>query len=246
MDSDLSLQNSFKSIDCSSEQLLNNLQLHQVDLEFKLIELEIQNEHLRSIQTQHDESEGYYADLFNNAPVAYLTLNDKGLISEVNLAAAKLFGMDLQDLLSRRFASLVTAQDSDYWYLFYRGLKESNTTTYINLSLKGCGDTEVSVRLDCLLRNSMLRITLNDLTTTKVTPDASSAELLLTARMDREKILNEELTRLQKIAESSSEVFFHFCFRPDGSVYFPYISCAAYNKFRLYLAKSSRESANLF
>jgi hypothetical protein len=246
MDSDLSLQNSFMSIDCSSEQLLNNLQIHQVDLEFKLIELEIQNEHLRSIQTQHEESDGYYADLFNNAPVAYLRLTDKGLISEVNFAAAKLFGIDRQDLLSRRFASLVTAQDSDCWYLFYRRLKKSNTTTYIILSLKGCGDTEVSVRLDCLLINSTLRITLNDLTMTKqVTPDASSAELLLTARMEREMILNEELTRLQKIAESSPEVFFHFCFRPDGTVYFPYISCAAYNKLRFYLAKSSRES-NLF
>ncbi len=168
MKSDFSIQNSFKSTDCCPEQLLSDLQQRQVELEFKLIELENQNEHLQSVQTKHEESKRYYADLFHNAPVGYLTLTDKGLISEVNIAATKLFGIDRQNLLSRRFASLVTAQDSERWHLFYREVNNHKQQRNIALSLKVCGNTEVSVLLACLPINSMLRITLNHVTTTIV------------------------------------------------------------------------------
>ncbi len=194
MDSDSSMQDPFKPTDCSSEKLLHDLQQHQVALEFKLIELEVQNQHLRSLQTQHEESinhheesESYYADLYNNAPVGYLTLTDKGLISEANLTATKLIGIDRQNLLSRCFASLVTAQDSDRWYLFCRELENHKQQRPITLSLKGYGDTEVSAQLDCLPINSMLRITLNNVTTTKqLMSDA------LSARVERENSLNED------------------------------------------------------
>ncbi|MCX7103535.1 MAG: PAS domain-containing protein [Methylobacter sp.] len=186
MDSEPSIQNSFNSIDCSPEQLLHELQVRQVDLQFKLIELEVQNEHLRSIQTQREESNSYYADLFNNAPVGYLSLSEKGLISDANITAAKLLEIDRLDLLSTSFARLVTAQHSDRWYLFCRELKNNKQQGTITLSLKSCDDTVMSVRLDCLWINSTLRITLSDLTTTKqVIPDASPAELRLTAKHDQ-------------------------------------------------------------
>ena len=77
----------------SDRKLLRDLQARQVALEFKLIELEVQNEHLRSSQTQYEQSEGYYADLFNNAPVGHLTLTENELISEANKAATELFGI---------------------------------------------------------------------------------------------------------------------------------------------------------
>ncbi len=202
MDSEPSIQNSFNSIDCSPEQLLHELQVRQVDLQFKLIELEVQNEHLRSIQTQREESNSYYADLFNNAPVGYLSLSEKGLISDANITAAKLLEIDRLDLLSTSFARLVTAQHSDRWYLFCRELKNNKQQGTITLSLKSCDDTVMSVRLDCLWINSTLRITLSDLTTTKqVIPDASPAELRLTAK----KIKDEELIRLQNMTNEALE-----------------------------------------
>ena len=170
------------------------------------IEMEVQIEHLRNAKTKHEESDAYYADLFNNAPSGYLVLSDKGLISDVNIAATKLFGIERRDLLASSFAILVTAQHSAQWSLFCRELKKHKQQRTIILSLKGCGNTEVSVGLDCLPINSTLRIMLNEVTTTKpLTPDAASADSLLTASVEIENILNVELTKLQNITNGALE-----------------------------------------
>ncbi|MEI6268249.1 MAG: PAS domain-containing protein [Methylococcaceae bacterium] len=199
MNTDSSISDAFSSVNCSPEKLLHDLQMRH-------IELEVQNEHLRNVKNKHEESDAYYADLFNNAPIGYLVLSDKGLISDVNIAATKLFGIERRDLLASSFASLVTVQHSAQWSLFCRELKKHKQQRTIILSLKGCGNTEVSVGLDCLPINSTLRIMLNEVTTTKpLIPDAASTELFLTARVESENILNVELTKLQNITNEALE-----------------------------------------
>ncbi|MCF8178268.1 MAG: hypothetical protein K9J74_07140 [Sulfuritalea sp.] len=62
-----------------ADALLHELQVHQ-------IELEMQNEALRQAQIALEDSRARYADLNEHAPALYLTLTDKGLIAEINLA----------------------------------------------------------------------------------------------------------------------------------------------------------------
>lgn len=59
--------------------LLHELRVHQ-------IELELQNEQLRSAQLALELERSRYFDLYDLAPVAYCTLSDKGLILEAILA----------------------------------------------------------------------------------------------------------------------------------------------------------------
>src|SRR5690242_10337676 len=93
----------------SAEELLHDLQVHQ-------IELEMQNEALRQSQIALEESRDAYADLYDFAPVGYATLTPRGSISKINLTGAAQLRVPRERLLRKRFASFVAAEDQDWWH----------------------------------------------------------------------------------------------------------------------------------
>jgi PAS domain S-box-containing protein len=150
----------------SVDHLLHELHVHQ-------IELEMQNEELRLTHIALEASRDRYLNLYEYAPVGYLTLTREGLIAEANLTAAKLFGMERNQLLNRLFAGLVSSQDGDRWYLFFADTVKHNTQRNIELTLKSDNNCEFPVQLDCLCatygdQDFMLRITLVDITERRV------------------------------------------------------------------------------
>ena len=80
---------------------LRELRLHQ-------IELEMQNLELREAQRQLEESRSRYADLYQLAPVAYCTLDARGIVREANREAARLLDTEPALLTDRPLMSLVT------------------------------------------------------------------------------------------------------------------------------------------
>ena len=64
-------------------------------------ELELQNQELRESQHQNEEALVRYSDLYDFAPVGYLSLDKQGVIHEINLTGASMLGKERKYLLGR-------------------------------------------------------------------------------------------------------------------------------------------------
>ena len=125
------------------DELLHELRVHQV-------ELEMQNEQLRQTQIELEQSRDRYIDFYDFAPVGYLTLSADGLIDEINLTAAAQLGLERNNLTHHHFASLVTTEDGDKWYLYFRKVLKSDKTQTCELALQRADGSHLYARLDCL------------------------------------------------------------------------------------------------
>jgi PAS domain S-box-containing protein len=96
----------------------------EADLRIHQIELEIQAEELRKSKLALEESLDKYLDLYDFAPLGYLTLSDKGLITNVNLTGATLLGIERSKLFSAPFSKCITEKDVDQWYRYFRKVKD--------------------------------------------------------------------------------------------------------------------------
>ncbi len=99
----------------AARRALHELRVHQ-------IELEMQNEELRRAQDELETSRARYFDLYDLAPIGYLTLSEKGLILEANLTAAKLFGVERGSLVKQPLSRFVLPEDQDIFYLHRKAL----------------------------------------------------------------------------------------------------------------------------
>ncbi|MBU0664333.1 MAG: PAS domain S-box protein [Proteobacteria bacterium] len=108
----------------AAQQLLHELRVHQV-------ELEMQNENLRRSQHDVEVLRARYFDLYNLAPVGYLTLSEQGLIIEANLTSANLLGVARGELVKRPLSHFIFSEDQDRYYLYRKQLTETGGRTDI-------------------------------------------------------------------------------------------------------------------
>jgi PAS domain S-box-containing protein len=85
-------------------RLLQDLEVHQ-------IELEMQNRELRAAHQQLEESRARLADLYDFAPVVYVTLDAEARIVEANLTAASYFGVERGNLVGKSLSGLAPVSD---------------------------------------------------------------------------------------------------------------------------------------
>ncbi len=103
------------------------------------IELEMQDEELRGAQLELDAQRQKYFELFDLAPVGYLTLNDKGVVGDANLTAAHLLGVERQMLIGQPLSAFLLTADRDAYYLHQRTLQKSREPQTCELRLQRVG-----------------------------------------------------------------------------------------------------------
>ena len=148
----------------ASDDVLHELQVHQV-------ELEMQNEALRQKQTELEAMRDRYVDLYDFAPVGYLTLNSNGMIEELNLTAATLLSMERKDLLQRRFTAQVIAEDQNRWLTLFLVVMKQDGKGSVEVSMQRGDGSVFQALLDCQRKmvdgNPQLRIALTHISERK-------------------------------------------------------------------------------
>jgi len=173
-------------------KLVEELQVHQV-------ELEMQNDELRSMQCELEQSRKKYSDLYDFAPVGYLTLSEEGRIVEANLTAARQLGVERSILIGKPFNLYASENCREELHLHLRTVFKTRQPHTCEIKLNGRSRIDRYLQLDStyLLDSdgeSLARTAMTDIS------DRKKAEEKLTALAGKLEFRNRELEQFAFIA----------------------------------------------
>jgi PAS domain S-box-containing protein len=179
------------------EQLIHELRVHQ-------IELEMQAENLIKSKLALEESRDKYLDLYETAPVGYLSLTDKALITGVNLTSATLLGVGRDEIINHGLGRFIAPKDLDVWDQYFVSVLNNKKKQACTLMLKRGDGTFFPARLESVRTNGFdegvrtIRIAVSDITELKLTEESlreneSKLNAMLQSVADSMSMMNADL-----------------------------------------------------
>ncbi len=149
----------------TSQDLLQELHIHQ-------IELELQNEELLQQKAELTKEKERYFDLYELAPVGYFTLTDEGKILQANLTSTILLGTPKSALLHHLISNFILHEDQDICYHNRKKLLSTHLPQTCELRMVKSDGSQFWAQLDSsIAKNGKggmdLRIVLHDITQRK-------------------------------------------------------------------------------
>lgn len=111
------------------ERLLSELRIHQ-------IELEIQNKELRESQTRLEFMQRQYADLYNLAPIGYVSLDDNGLIIRCNQTFSEMLRHEPAFLKGRPLVQFIDKAHQPLFLSRFRAFAKSPENKHIDVNFQ--------------------------------------------------------------------------------------------------------------
>lgn len=186
------------------DQEKNRMVIHELQLQ--QLELEIQNEELKALQETLAKSEARYLNLYDFAPVGYVTVNKAGVIVEANHTATVLLQRPPRSLAKEMFFRLIFPNDQDIFYNCHKAIFATNKPQTCKLRLLRQHGPPFWARLESApIRTQGGQITVCRMALIDIDGGVQSAEA---------KTRQEEQTRLLRKAESLTRVagaFVHHC-----------------------------------
>lgn len=150
-----------------AELLLRELKAHQV-------ELEAQNRQLREAQSELEDARDRLSDLYDSAPIGYLTLDENSRVLEMNQTCANMLGVERPHAIGKPFIQFVE-KTSIRAYIEHlsraRYDKKERVTAELKLAVKDRPPLDVQILStfyeDPLHRKKVLRSAILDITERK-------------------------------------------------------------------------------
>jgi PAS domain S-box-containing protein len=140
-----------KSIGMTEEELLEVKRLI-VEFENYHDELENQNDQLRQLSRELESARRHYWDLFQSAPVAYVTLSKKGVIERANTAARQILECAGPSPIGHAFSTFVMPEDMGRYFTYLKKKALEQTAGVFELRLRDAQGKAVHVHIQAATR----------------------------------------------------------------------------------------------
>jgi PAS domain S-box-containing protein len=184
--------------EADTQRLLHELQVHQIELEMQNGELEEARNKMEVLLTD-------YTDLYDFAPVGYMSLNEQGQILKVNLTGAALLGVGRSRLVNRPLKAYVAPADRPGFLNFLKQVFAGSAKQVCEANLLREGGASFCANIHGAAASSAggpqkwCRVVVSDITALKLSEEAQRrVEVLADANRD----LRQEIARRQAVEKS--------------------------------------------
>ena len=186
------------TLETDPQRLVHELQVHQIELEMQNGELEEAREKLEALLVD-------YTDLYDFAPVGYMSLNEQGQILKVNLTGASLLGVGRSRLIHRSLPAYVSSANRPMFLNFLKQVFAGSAKQVCETNLLREGGASFWVNIHGVAASSAggsqkwCRVVVSDITALKLSEEAQRRfEALAEANRD----LKQEVARRVAVEKS--------------------------------------------
>ncbi len=201
-------------------KMVKDLQLHQ-------LELELQNRELREAHLELESSRSEYADLYDFAPIGYVTLDEHFVIRQLNTVGASLLGAAREIHIGMPFTLYFDKSERRLFRNYLRHCRETGKVETIELHLQAKGGASLDVELHCsvmpdasLHRSANYRIAIADVSDRKRVEGIlreKTSEMKAMYRREQRIALSFQEASLPKCLPDIPGVIFHRHYEPGIS-----------------------------
>lgn len=172
--------------------------------------LVLQNEQLSAAHASLEQSQQRFADLYEQAPVGYLTLDGRGCIREVNQTASQMLGWSAPHLLGKPLLPHIIKQDRKVWLQHLWECRRSTSTVITTLQVQS---------KDGLVRKVQFATSRQTTARHRTASWCQTAMLDTTEKSDAQSALSASEAKFRLLAENMGEVFWFMELDPQRVTY---------------------------